>query len=217
MNNIDSVDEERQMRKDVKKLILEKQLMNKVMTANTYYINIDSTQTGVQTNFKDIKFFLNGIGKDHIQNARLSVVSFALRGLGSDGFGTQQTSQRNFQLSISCLRNNSFFFDKRPTGASVSSTMINTNFYPMITCENYGTSSTGKVVQMFMNREGPAMSCENPFGKELRIMLFKADGKTLATSTTGTAGGALAGEDGYAMCLKIELLPDFNENDRINY
>lgn len=202
------------LRKQAKIEVMKEQFLQKIKSDNTYYLNFDTnmiTGSGV-ANYHTIDVFLDGTGKDHIKNAKLSVVSFHIKGSGTNGFGSQIEANKSFYLDISCLKSKCYKINA--ARGATDNIMRENKLYPLINCENYGTSSTGKVNNLFSNRNQPEVACDNPFGKKLTIRLLKKNGVDLPGASTG---GADAGVDSLALCLKVELLPDFNENDRINF
>jgi len=201
------------LRKQAKIEVMKEQFLQKVKSDNTYYLNFDTnmiTGSGA-ANFQNIDVFLDGTGKDHIKNAKLSVVSFSIKGGGNAGFGTNFTAPKAFYLDISCLKSKCY---KINAGRGATDNIMRENkLYPLINCEHYGTDDD-IVANLFANRVQPEVACDNPFGKKLTIRLLNKDGVSLLAASTG---GADAGDDSFALCLKVELLPDFNENDRINF
>jgi hypothetical protein len=204
MNNIDSVDEERQMRKDVKKLILEKQLMMKVLSQNTFHFSFSSLESVNHIGAQTVSCFEMNVPnhpKGHIKNARLRINSIVFTTINQTNINNALKNVRQIQPYISIVKNNQY-----------SSRIVNTHFKLQ---ELGGITNTLSMVLDGVRSSHALIdtdmfyACENPFGKKIRVELYNTLGTILNI-----------GSPAFNTCIfnfEVQLLPDFNENDRINY
>ena len=215
MNNIDSIDEERQMRKDVKRLILEKQLMKKVMTDNTFHFTLSSIESRNHITNQQISAFEVDIPshpKGHIKSARLRIDSIHFTRIDSNAITDNKMKNVNqFQPYISIVKNNTFTSRlETTTGGHLRTKNIKgiTTSFPLVNHPNTGVA-TGNRTRSAEIHTDMWFPCDNPFGKTIRFELYNSLGAILDLGNTANHTCIFN--------MTIELLPDFNENDRINY
>ena len=112
-------------------------------------------------------------------------------------------------VKISHLRNNVYGHQAQQGAHTGLDLVAHNKFYPTITLKPIGFAKTADIVNIQNSYPGPAVIGENPFGSSIGISLFNTNGVPYTNSSSNDAVATL--------CLKVELIPDFCENDRMTY
>jgi len=200
-----SLNQHKELREDVKKLVYKEQLYDKIKMANTYYISLSTEK--IAGDFNNFSIGIPTNTSSHIKTAKITITDVLISS-ATGNFGTNQNIiQRGTYIQLSCLRNNCY----SPDGANATNAtdvVSKAGFYPEITLNTRQVASGTVVSSIYNAFVGQTVIGENPFGQTLNVRLYNRGGAILfADSTLADAV--------FQLTIKVELIPDFNENDRL--
>jgi len=224
---MDTLNQHKELREEVKKLVYKEQLYEKVRQENTFNILLNSkysTTLDATNSNAEFKVQMPNLSNGHIRNAKCRLLYVQMSSTIED-----LIEMPNVAVDCSLLKINHYVnrdnagtdpslqgyksfgvFPIKIDQKSQPATQVADNPTTIIVSDSataVPAASVGAMTRSYITDKSEWFACDNPSGKSVDIRLLNP------YNYVGAPLASVVGEETY-ISLEVQLLPDFNENDR---